>query len=301
MKRGIYLVTNRRSEREAANLIYSLRGAGCQLPIALIPFDDRVPTHSRLLAETTQMDIASFPQEIRDIFAQIHELWPDSNGGLFRRMAAWYGPFDEFIYSDNDIVALGDWTPYFDHLDGYDLVHADKEYTTGGIFAYRQPATVVENFGPIAIDSLFTTGHFAARKNPDMTRIFSATLDWLRANPHVAFRVDGSFIHLATLIGKFRIKNMCQPPEDWPSPWAGDYRNALEVVQTAQRGKPLLQIHYSGGYPDGYEARDEFSFSDCTDVVRLRRLLWAAVRHWSGAHFLKRVWSRLKYLLKNKS
>jgi len=301
MQRGIYLVTNRRSEREAANLVYSLRRTGCRLPIALIPFDDHVPTHPRLLAETTRMDVASFPQECRTLLAQIHELWPESNGGLFRRMLAWYGPFDEFIYTDNDIVALGDWTPYFDHLDGYDLVHGDKEYTTGGIFAYRQPATVVEAFGPAALDSLYTTGHFASRKNPEMTRIFTATIDWLRAHPDVAYRVDGSLLHLAVLVGKLRIKNLCQAPEDWPSPWAGDYRNALDVVQTSQRGKPLLQIHYSGGYPDGYEARDEFCFSDCTDTERLRRLLWTAVRYWSGAHFLKKVWSRLKHRFRIKS
>jgi len=300
MTRGIYLVANRRSEVESANLVYSLRRAGCRLPIALIPFDDQVPTHPRLLAETTRMEIESFPQDIHTLLAQIHDLWPKSREGLFRRMAAWYGPFDEFIYSDNDIVALGDWTPYFDHLDDHDIVHADKEYTTGGIYAYSKPATVVEKFGPTALDSLFTTGHFAARKNPDMTRIFTATIDWLREHPDVAYRVDGSLLHLAVLVGQLRIKNLCQMPEDWPSPWAGDYRNALDVVQTALRGKPLLQIHYSGGYPDGYEARHEFCFSDATDAERQRRLLWATVKHWSGACFLKKVWLGLKRRLKSK-
>lgn len=299
MTRGIYLVANRRSEREAANLVYSLRRAGCALPIALIPFDDHLPTHPRLLAETTFLQVDTFPQEARDILARIHDLWPKSTGGLFRRLLAWYGPFDEFIYTDNDIVALGDWTPYFDRLDGHDLAHADKEYTTGGIYAYRQPAAVQEKFGPKALDSLYTTGHFAARKRPDMTRIFSATIDWLRTNPDVAHRVDGSFLHLAVLVGGLRIKNLCQPPEDWPSPWAGDYQNALEVVQTVQRGKPLLQIHYSGWNPDGAAAREEFIFSDCTDAERLRRLFRAALIHGSGTHFLrKKVWPGLLRRLK---
>ena len=63
MSRGIYLVANRHSQREAAQLVSSLRLAGCTLPIVLIPFDDDAPTHPRLAAETTRMDPAAFPDE----------------------------------------------------------------------------------------------------------------------------------------------------------------------------------------------------------------------------------------------
>ena len=291
MNRGIYLVANRRSEREAANLVHSLRQAGCRWPIALIPFDDDLPTHPRLRAETTLLDLKSFPREALELLGQIAALWPKSRPGLFRRMLAWYGPFDEFIYSDNDIVALGDWTPYLDRLGVADLLHADVEYTTGGIFAYKKPVVVVESFGPAALDSVFTTGHFASHKNPDITSIFSATIAWLRDHPGVAHEVDGSFLHLAVLVGSLRVTNLCQPPDDWASPWAGDYRNALEVAQAARRGK-LLQLHYSGWIPDGYLAREEFLFSDLTDSERMRRLIGAALGRWSGLHYLNGKFKR---------
>jgi hypothetical protein len=261
-----------------------LRQAGCAWPIALIPFDDDVPTDPRLLAETTILNLEKFPREAIDLLAQIGRLWPKSRLGLFRRLLAWYGPFDEFIYTDNDIVALGDWTVYFDRLAGADLVHADWEYKTVGIFAYAKPEIVVEKFGPAALDSLFTTGHFASRKKPEMTAIFSQTIAWLRENPGVAFEVDGPLLHLAMLVGSQRVVNLCREPDHLPSPWAGDYRNALEVAQAASRG--LRKLHYSGWTPDGYYAREEFTHSNLTDAARLRRMLGAALYHWSGLFYL---------------
>ncbi|MCE0496939.1 MAG: hypothetical protein LV481_03215 [Methylacidiphilales bacterium] len=294
MTRGIYLVANRRAEREAAHLVFSLRRAGCTLPIALIPFDDDPPVHPRLRTETKYLSMADFPEESRALLGQIAELWPASRAGLFRRLLAWWGPFDEFIYSDNDIVALADWSPFFDRLGDNDFLHADMEYATDGVYAYKKPEIVREKFGPAALDSVFTTGHYVSRKKPEITTALAATVPWLRANPGVAHEVDGAFIHLAVLVGGLRIKNLCKAPENWPSPWAGSYRNALDVAQTAQRGL-LFQIHYSGWNPDGYHSREEFYFSEDTSVQRMRRLIRVVLTHWSGLHCLRtKIWNGLK-------
>ena len=294
MTRGIYLVANRRCEREAAQLVFSLRRAGCALPIALIPFDDDPPVHPRLRSETTYLRLADFPEESRALLGRIAELWPASRAGLFRRLLAWWGPFDQFIYSDNDILALADWSPFFDRLGDNDFLHADMEYTTQGVYAYKKPEAVREKFGPAALDSLLTTGHYASRKKPEITAALAAAVPWLRANPGVAHEVDGAFIHLAVLVGGLRVRNLCRAPDHWPSPWAGDYRNALDVVQAAQRG-PLLQLHYSGWNPDGYDAREELYFSEDTNVQRMRRHVRAAFMHWSGLHYLRyKFWRGLK-------
>ncbi|RZK45263.1 MAG: hypothetical protein EOO61_00470, partial [Hymenobacter sp.] len=38
MKKGIYLVANKSSQRMCENLIYSIRASGCALPIRVIHF-----------------------------------------------------------------------------------------------------------------------------------------------------------------------------------------------------------------------------------------------------------------------
>jgi hypothetical protein len=295
MTRGIYLVTNRRSEREAAHLVFTLRQAGCTLPMALIPYDDDLPVHPRLRKETTFLKVSDFPGEGRALLGQIAELWPASRTGLFRRLLAWWGPFDEFIYSDNDIVALADWSLFLDRLGGNDFLHADEEYVTGGVYAYKKPEAVREKFGAAALDSLFTTGFYASRKKPEITAALAATAPWLCANPGVAHEVDGAFLHLAVLVGGLRIRNLCRAPDHWPSPWAGDYRNALELVQLSQAGKPLFQLHFSGWNPDGYRASEDIYFSEDTNAQRMRRHIRAAFARWSGLHYLRiRIWGSLK-------
>lgn len=301
MTRGIYLVANRRVERYAANLVYSIRQSGCTLPIALIPFDDDLPVQRDLLAETTLMPVESFPEEGRELLAEISRMWPRTSRGLLRRFLCWYGPFDEFVYSDNDIVALGDWTAYLDHLDGFDLVHADLECTTRGAFNYRDPSAAEQQLGKGAHEFAVTAGHFAARKKENITEIFRRAIDWVGRHPEIPMAHDQAFLHLAILLGPLRKLNLCQSPHDWPSSWAGEYRNTLAVVQRVQGPGRLLHLHYSGGLSGGYDAREDFCYADRPDAGRLRQFIAAALDHWSGLHYLrirfyrglKRRWNRL--------
>ena len=287
MTRGIYLVANRRVERIAANLVYTIRQSGCTLPIALIPYDDDLPTHPGLLAETTLLPVESFPAEGQALVATLSQMWPRTSVGLFRRFLAWYGPYDEFIYTDNDIVALGNWAPYFEQLEGFDLVHADQEYLTGGKYNYPDPVALERELGSGALNAMLTAGHFAARRKDEITAVFEKTIAWIRQHPKLANEHDQAFLHLALLLGPLRKQNLCQPPHHWPSTWAGDYRNALAVVQAAQGPRRLLHLHYSGGVSGGYAASEEFCYADCTDRERARHLVAAAFTHWSGLHYLR--------------
>jgi hypothetical protein len=284
--RGIYLVANRRVERHVANLIYSIRRSGCALPIVLIPFNDDLPTDRRVTEAVTLMPVESFPAEGRALVGELSRLWPRTAVGLFRRFLAWYGPFDEFIYTDNDIVALGDWAPYLDALDGFDLVHADQEYTTGGKYNYPDPPAIKRELGAGALDSLLTAGHFAARKKEGITAVFERTIAWIRQHPDISGEHDQAFLHLAILLGPLRAQNLCRT-QQWPGTWAGNYRNALDVVQAAQGPGRLLQLHFSGGMSGGYAATEDFLYADCTNTERMRHLTAAAFQHWSGLHYLR--------------
>jgi hypothetical protein len=287
MSRGIYLVANRRSERSAANLVYSIRASGCALPIALIPYDADAPTLPALLKETTFMPVESFPAEARAMVDELQRLYPRTSAGLLRRFLAFYGPHDEFIYTDNDIVALGNWDAYFEYLNAADLVHADQEYRTGGKYNYLDPAAIEREFGAGALDSQLTAGHFAARRRDDLAAIFQRAMAWVRAHPGVAREHDQAFFHLAVLLGPLRTLNLCRPPHDWRSTWAGDYRNSLAVVQAAQGPGCLLHLHYSGGTTKGFAAQEDFNFANCSDAERMRRLVAAAFQHATGLFYLK--------------
>jgi hypothetical protein len=114
MKRGIYVVANLKTEALCASLIYSIRKSGCNLPIRLIPFGGK-PVRSRLvLNEVEVFQVKNFPQKGRQLISEISEVMPNCAPGLLYRFLAWSGDWDEFIYTDNDIVALMNWQSLFD-------------------------------------------------------------------------------------------------------------------------------------------------------------------------------------------
>jgi hypothetical protein len=294
LNHGIYLVANRRSQEEAANLVYALRLSGCRLPVCLIPFGGRPVDDRVLLREVEILKLESFPETALDLLRRIARLWPESTGGLFRRLLAWFGPFEEFIYADNDLVPMLNWERLFDFLPEHDVVHSDMEYTTGGRYAYRLPAAVEEHFGPAALENLFTTGQFVARKDPAALGTFQNAVDWLSTHPGVAIEVDGSFLHIAALAGNWRVLNLCKDPHRWLSPWAGDYRNSLDVVQKAQRGRPIAHIHYSGWSPRLNKPQEDFLTAHLSERTRLARLVSSGMKELAGWNWFSRAFGRLR-------
>ena len=294
MNRGIYLVANRRSEDECANLIYAIRKSGCALPIRLIPFGGAPVRDPSVLAQTEPAPLECFSEEGRALLRRIAEVLPRANHGLFRRLLIWFGDWDEFIYSDNDVVALMNWEELFQYLPGRDFVHSDGEYTTGGVYNYPAPDYVSRQFGSDAIETAFTTGHFLSRKEARFTAHFHAAADWYVRHPGKAFPVDGPFLHLATLLGKWNVLNLCKPPHSWIDPWAGNYANTLEVVQNIQQGHRMAHIHYSGWKPMLTKPQEDFLTAGMTPSRRLFKLWIAALYKFSGANTLSRLWLKIR-------
>jgi hypothetical protein len=252
MKRGIYLVANQRSQDHCENLVHSLRRAGCSLPIRLIPYGGIPVDAPALLREVEVTPEESYPAEARELVARLTTSLSCPRGFALRYLA-FYGDWDHFCYSDNDIVALMDWAELFtrfDHDPTLDLVHADEEYTTGGRYNYHQPQVVIDTFGAGAMDSAITAGHFLVRRDGRLLRDIDAALRWMADHPGVAIPHDQSLLHLAALIGGWRIDNLCRGPERWASSWAGDYPDPLSLIQVINGStrRRITHLHYSGGW-----------------------------------------------------
>jgi hypothetical protein len=111
-------------------------------------------------------------------------------------------------------------------LPGHDLVHADEEYATGGKFNYEQPDKIEEVFGRGALLSAMTSGHFLARHDLKLVEDMRKTVGWIRKNPSILNAGhDQSFLNVASLVGNWKMLNLCKPPHNWLSSWAGDYQN----------------------------------------------------------------------------
>jgi hypothetical protein len=298
MKRGIYLVANQNSQEMCENLIFSIRNTGCALPIRIIHFGGKAITAEYILKEATLVHFEDFDLEAKAFIRNMRSVLTDCPLGYLYRYLAWFSDWDEFVYSDNDVVALCNWEILFDHLDGYDLLHADEEYTTNGVFNYNKPELVKKIFGDQALASAITAGHIVIRKNAKMIQDFNEALDWFKANPDIPQKHDQSLLHVASLLGNWKIMNLCKW-RNWLSSWAGDYRNSLALIQKIQaKNAKISHIHYSGGTPNGELAIQDLLLSKQDDDGRMKLIVKNIVGHYSGYNRFKHLHKRGKRFLK---
>ena len=293
-RRGIYLVANRRSEAESNNLIDSIRRCGCRLPIRVIPFDDTPAILDKRWDEVEPLLIGDFPADGLAFFRELTERHRGCHPGLLRRFLCWFGEFDEFLYSDNDVVALMNWEELFPWLENCDVVHADTEYKTGGRFNLREPRRFEDLMGAGSLEAALTSGHFLCRRSPTHVADLLAGLSWMEAHRDLLIWQDQVLLHVTLLVAKWRVLNLCKPPYDWASSWAGDYKDVLELVRTIQvERRPISHIHYSGRIGTGLRPIDELIYSSLTIPERNRKLLWALLRQAVGIEAAERQFARV--------
>jgi hypothetical protein len=268
--------------------------SGCRLPIRLIPFGGDPVASERILREVELVAPTSFPEEAGSLLEELTPLLTSCPGGYLRRFLAWFGDWDEFIYSDNDVVATMNWEELFEHLPGFDLVHADEEYRTGGAYNYRQPAELERAFGKGALLSAFTAGHMLVKRDLRMVDDMRRAARWFRENPDIPLKHDQALLHVASLLGSWKALNLCRPPHNWGSSWAGDYGNTLAVVHRIAAGRRVSHIHYSGGHVRLSAPIEDFATAYLSSSQRTRALAGAALRELAGLPRIRHVCGRIR-------
>ncbi len=301
MKRGIFLVANLKSQELTENLIYSIRASGCVLPIRLIHFGGLEIQSKYVLSQVELLRYSDFPEDAKNFVYKLRSVLTDCPLGFLYRFLAFFSDWDEFIYSDNDIVALCNWEALFDQLQGYDLLHSDKEYTTEGKFNYKCPESVKTVFGDSALASAFTAGHIVLTNNKMMVEDITKAIEWFKKNPDIPKKHDQSLLHIASLLGNWKMINLCKPPHNWLSSWAGDYKNSLELIHQIQyNNSNISHLHYSGSTPKGDLAIQDLLLSNNKDRERLMKLCFVILKSFLGYKRLSMNTKKIQKLLKKK-
>tara|TARA_B110000003_G_scaffold221342_1_gene221327 strand:+ start:322 stop:1326 length:1005 start_codon:yes stop_codon:yes gene_type:complete len=302
LRKGIVLVANLNSQQYCENLVYSIRKCGCKLPIRLIHFGGKKINSKFLLNEVEFLTYDDFSDEAHSFIKKLSVVLTDCPMGFLYRFLAWFTDWDQFIYSDNDIVALMNWQHLFDYAKDVDLVHADEEYTTKGKFNYNYPKLVDNIFGENSLKTAITAGHILINKREKMIKDMLAAVDWFIENPTIPKYHDQSLLHISSLIGDWKLLNLCKGPYNWLSSWSGDYTNSLDLIhaiqgvnfQSKQSNNPQLShisfedktlhqsnnsikkcnqkishLHYSGRGRIGMMAIDDLMLSKRSDKQRM--------------------------------
>jgi hypothetical protein len=121
-RRGIYFLANDRVYELTVAFLNSLRLSNPKIEACLIPYDS---ASERIKGLCVTYNFSILDDE--DTFRwcdNISVLFHDHVRGHYRKLAAWAGPFDEFIYVDVDTVVLASVDICFALLTDYDFVSA---------------------------------------------------------------------------------------------------------------------------------------------------------------------------------
>jgi hypothetical protein len=222
------------------------------------------------------------------------------------------------------------WERLFEFTEGYDLVHADEEYTTFGVYNYLEPKKIEEIFGTGSLSTAITAGHMLVKKNQKMIADMNAAVEWFTINPEIPKKHDQSLLHIAALLGDWKLLNLCKPPHNWLSTWSGDYKNSLDLIQalqgaeerktvsfktwssnsteenknrygqqsSAQAVKPsITHLHYSGRGRLGSDPIDDLMFSSQTNEKRMMLFFKIQSADLFGITYIKGQIKRVKRYL----
>ena len=271
------------------------------MPIRLIHFGGEQVRSSYVLTEVELLHYESFSEQAKAFVMDLRSILTDCPMGFLYRYLAWFSDWDEFIYTDNDIVALCNWEVFFDFLSDYDLVHADEEYTTKGMFNYNKPELVQDIFGAASLESAITAGHFATKRSSKVIGDISNAVAWFKQYPDIPKKHDQSLLHVASMLGGWNMLNLCKQPHNWLSTWAGDYHNSLQLIQQIQKqNSRISHLHYSGGTPKGDAAIQDLLLSMNNKNERLAKITLVGFKFFSGFERINNHYSRVKRFVKNK-
>ncbi|MEL7141843.1 MAG: Npun_R2821/Npun_R2822 family protein [Cyanobacteria bacterium J06643_4] len=166
--RGVYIVANDKVKENAIALMSSLRQFDPDIPVYLIPFNDEHQAVATQLAEL--YDVHCFPdlgfldeltQKIGDIFPRDFLALPNK----MRKLAAWFGPLDEFLYIDTDILFFTPVTETLAYLDKADFIWCDYHYKRGLEDVFTDVVLEQNIFSPEALEDVFNSGLWGSKKS----------------------------------------------------------------------------------------------------------------------------------------
>jgi hypothetical protein len=252
--RGIYIIANDRVVDQSIALLKSIRVYDADTPVVLIPYDD----HYQLVAET----LAPFEVTVYEDLAFIDRLSRRlqqtfgeeffARPNQFRKQACWFGPFDQFLYIDTDIVVFEPIIQVLDYLQVYDFVCADYQHA-GGITNVFSPKVLEAGvFSAAECQEIFNCGFWGANKGliseADLYEVFAECAAHPEYFDFSQKTSDQPIINYMILKRISKRINLVRQPDKAPGNWAGSPHFVRQGDQLfdPKVNQPLQYLHWAG-------------------------------------------------------
>lgn len=254
MKRGIYITANDKVVDQAIALLKSIRVYDAETPVILIPYDDHYQTVAATLApfgvsvyEDLEF-IDRLSRRLQQTFGEAFFARPNQ----FRKQACWFGPFDQFLYIDTDIVVFEKIIDTLNFLDNADFICADYQHA-GGITNVFSPEVIQSGvFSKADCLEIFNCGFWGSQKGliseADLYEVFTECAAHPEYFDFSQKTSDQPIINYMVLKRIPRRLNLVRRTEKAPGNWAGSAHFIQQGHQLIDPkvNQPLQYLHWAG-------------------------------------------------------
>jgi hypothetical protein len=168
MNRGIYIVANDKVIDNAIALINSIRDRDADIPIFLIPFNEQYQKVASVLKQKHKVEIfpdlefiEKFTQRVGEIFDREYLATPNK----MRKFVQWFGPLDEFLYIDTDIIVFEKVGDILNYLSEYEFICCDYHYKKRKLAdVFNSNIRELGIFSDRELEDVFNSGFWASKK-----------------------------------------------------------------------------------------------------------------------------------------
>jgi len=254
MNRGIYIVANDKVIDNAIALLNSIRYYDQEVTVYLIPFNENYHEVARKLATLHNVQIfpdlaliQNWTKKIGEIFSQDFLALPNK----MRKLLVWFGPLDEFIYIDTDIVVFEKIADNLEKLTEVDFFCCDYHHANDKLKNIFSPLVQEQQiFTDAQLADVFNSGFWASRKGVITEAQMEATLRECAAHREYFDFTQGVTDQpvLNYLVLKIIAKrgNLVKTPIGGPGSWAGSRKFKQENYILYDGEQRLKYIHWAG-------------------------------------------------------
>ncbi|OUL21678.1 methionine synthase [Nostoc sp. T09] len=254
MSRGIYIVANDYVIDNAIALLNSIRYYDQEVLIYLIPFNDSYQKVADKLSTLHNVQIfpnleliEQFTKRIGEIFDRDFLALPNK----MRKLVAWFGPLDEFIYIDTDIVVFEKIAENLEKLAEVDFFCCDYHHANDKLRnIFSSVIKEQQIFSDNQLEDVFNSGFWASRKGAITEQQMDETLRECAAHREYFDFSEGVTDQplLNYLVLKLIAKrgNLVKIPGGGPGSWAGSRNFQQQDYALYDRGQRLKYLHWAG-------------------------------------------------------
>ena len=252
--KGIYIVANDKVMDNAIALLNSIRIYEPEIPIFLIPFDNNYQQVASILNDKHGVKLfpnLDFVEHFTNKIAQIFDRDFLALPNKMRKLVQWFGPLNQFLYIDTDIIVFTKMSEILNYLDDYEFLNCDYHFKGRKLQDVFSSEIIKQNiFSESDLQDVFNSGFWGSR-----TGIFSESelYDLLtECSQHREYfdfsqkTTDQPILNYIVLKTTTKRLNLVKLDSREPGSWAGSAHFTEKEHILYDDDRPLKYLHWAG-------------------------------------------------------